>query len=161
MHSLNISTARDDSTNSSYWGSDRRLQQPLAVSIPTGPLTIPAALVLSLLFLSQSLLLSHQKGDNLFSYRFSEVMGCGAIPVVYADDWMLPFGGALINWTNEAVVRIPENKTNLTKAILSRISLADRCQMRQRALELYRTYIATGRGTIRGIIENFESAAAA
>jgi hypothetical protein len=100
------------------------------------------------------------EGDNLFSYRFSEVMACGAIPVVYADDWLLPFGEALINWSEAAVV-IRENETMRTKVILSQISLKQRCRMRRRALDIYRTYIETGRGTIRGIIENFELVAKA
>jgi hypothetical protein len=98
------------------------------------------------------------RGDNLFSYRFSEVMACGSIPVVYSDDWMLPFGEALINWTEVAVV-IREVDTLNTVSILSNISLEDRCKRRQRALQIYRLYIETGTGTIDGIIETFERSA--
>lgn len=82
-------------------------------------------------------------------------MGGGAIPGVYAGEWQLPFGDDLINWT-EAVVFIRENETVNTKAILSQISLEQRCQMRQKVLEIYRTYIEIARGTINGIVENFE-----
>lgn len=88
-------------------------------------------------------------------YRFSEVMGCGAIPVVYADDWLLPFGADLINWADAAIV-IRENETINTKAILSQISPSRRCRLRQKVLKIYRKYIETGRGTISGIIKNFE-----
>ena len=95
------------------------------------------------------------RGDNLFSYRLSEVMACGSIPVVYADDWMLPFGKDLINWTDAAVV-IREADTLQTISILSQIPAEQRCRMREKALDIYRKYIETGRGTVQGIIENFE-----
>jgi Exostosin family len=98
------------------------------------------------------------RGDNLFSYRFSEVMACGSIPVVYADDWMLPFGDALINWSDVAVV-IREAETINTVSIISNISLEDRCKRRQRALHIYKRYIETGTGTIQGIIETLERSA--
>lgn len=98
------------------------------------------------------------RGDNLFSYRLSEVMACGSIPVIYADDWLLPFGDHLINWTEAAVV-IREADTLQTINILSQIPTEQRCRMRQKALDIYRKYIETGRGTIQGIIENFELSA--
>ena len=94
-------------------------------------------------------------GDNLFSYRFTEVMSCGSIPVVHADDWRLPFGDDLIDW-DKVVVRIPQAMANRTVEILEAIPLEERCAMRKRVLEIYETYLATGEGTIRGIIENFE-----
>lgn len=82
-------------------------------------------------------------------------MACGSIPVVYADDWLLPFGAYLINWT-EAIVLIREQNISNTINILSQISMEQRCRMRQRVVEIYRKYIETGRGTVEGIIENFE-----
>ena len=100
------------------------------------------------------------RGDNLFSYRLSEVMACGSIPVVYADDWLLPFGKDLIDWTEAAVI-IREADTLQTISILSQIPAEKRCQMRQNALNIYRKYIETGRGTVQGIIETFETSAAA
>ena len=39
------------------------------------------------------------KGDDLFSYRFTEAMSAGAIPVVHADDWAMPFSSKLIDWS--------------------------------------------------------------
>jgi Exostosin family len=99
-------------------------------------------------------------GDNLFSYRFTEIISCGSIPVVYADDWLLPFGKDLIDWTEAAVV-IPEAETLDTVNILSKISVEKRCRMRQKVYEVYRKYMQTGRGVIQGIIENFELSHAA
>ena len=46
------------------------------------------------------------RGDALFSYRFSEALSFGAVPVVLADGWVLPFGD-LIDWSG-AVVVVPE-----------------------------------------------------
>lgn len=86
-------------------------------------------------------------------------MRLGSIPVLYADDYLLPFGKALINWT-EAAVLIPEKDANQTVRILSKISMEERCRMRQKAQEIYWKYMETGRGTINGIIENFELEAA-
>lgn len=85
-------------------------------------------------------------------------MSCGSIPVIYADDWMLPFGNALINWT-DAVVVIRENDTIHTEEILRSISKEERCRMRRKVIEIYRKYLETGRGVMAGIIENFEIAA--
>lgn len=113
--------------------------------------------------LSLSLIFSFAKfvpGDNLFSYRFTEVLSCGSIPVVYADNWLLPFGKGLINWTDAAVI-IPEADTLDTVNILSKISAEQRCRMRQKAYEVYRKYMKTGTGVIQGIIENFELSYAA
>jgi hypothetical protein len=39
------------------------------------------------------------RGDNTFSYRFTEVLSAGAIPVVHADGWVLPFRPELVDWT--------------------------------------------------------------
>jgi hypothetical protein len=86
-------------------------------------------------------------------------MACGSIPVVYADGWVFPFGKDLINWTEVAVV-IKEDDIFKTISILSQISEEERCRMRQKVVEVYRKYIETGRGTIMGIIENFELSAA-
>jgi Exostosin family len=94
-------------------------------------------------------------GDNLFSYRFSEVMSVGSIPVIYADDWMLPFGKHLINWTETSVV-IPESEVLNSSHILTQINMEQRCRMRQNVLRIFREYMETGRGVIKGIVESLE-----
>ena len=94
------------------------------------------------------------RGDNRFSYRFAEVMSGGAIPVLYADNLVLPFE-SLINW-DEVVVRIPQNQTNNTRAILMAITDEERCRMRQKVLQVYERYIRTGEATIAGIVEGLE-----
>lgn len=82
-------------------------------------------------------------------------MSCGAIPVVYADNWKLPFGDRLINWSSLAV-RIPENQANRTLEHLSRIPQDEICAMRERVKTFYDKYMRNGTAVIRGVIENFE-----
>ena len=51
------------------------------------------------------------RGDCKYSYKFTEALAGGAIPVVLADDWVFPFRPELINWS-ECVVIIPERDSN-------------------------------------------------
>jgi hypothetical protein len=74
---------------------------------------------------------------------------------VYADNWLLPFGKDLINWTEAAVI-IPEAETLDTLQYFVENFPEQRCRMRQKVYEIYRKYMETGAGVIRGIIENFE-----
>jgi hypothetical protein len=105
--------------------------------------------------LSLSVFGAAPRGDALVTYRFSEIMSCGAIPVVYADDWVLPFGYPLVNWT-DVVIRIPENETHRTVAVLSSISTERRCQLRRNVLKMYDTFMKTGSGVIDGIVRTLE-----
>jgi hypothetical protein len=82
-------------------------------------------------------------------------MSCGAIPVVYADEWKLPFGERLVDWSSVAV-RIPEKKTNRSREYLSRFSDEQVCAMRERVKKLYKRYMQNGDRIIAGIIDNFE-----
>lgn len=47
------------------------------------------------------------RGDERWTYRFSEVIGAGAIPVVIADGLSLPYE-EIIDW-NKAAIVVPEN----------------------------------------------------
>ena len=80
-------------------------------------------------------------GDNLFSYRFTEVLSSGAIPVLLADGWVLPFHPLLVDW-NECVVMVPETRINETLHILQAISPKQRCRMRRKCYEMYTRYMA-------------------
>jgi Exostosin family len=97
-------------------------------------------------------------GDNLFSYRFAEVLTAGAIPVVHSDGWVLPFRHELVDWS-ECLLHLPESSIPDTIAILNNITAEQRCRMRQRCLEIYNEYMSTGEGTIRGILEGLERVA--
>jgi hypothetical protein len=107
--------------------------------------------------LTQSLFGAAPRGDNLYTYRFGEILSAGAIPVVYADEWVLPFGPQLVDW-NEWVVRIPERDAARTLDYLGNITNAKRCVMRQTAYKFWKTYMATGKGIVQGIVESLERA---
>jgi hypothetical protein len=106
-------------------------------------------------FLFKSAFAGTPKGDNLFSYRFTEAMSAGAIPVVHADGWALPFSNELIDW-KKCIVIIPEAQVNETISILSKISAEERCTMRKCVLKTYQRFMSTPYGTIEGIIESLE-----
>ena len=106
-------------------------------------------------FLLKSRFAGTPKGDNLFSYRFTEAMSAGAIPVVHADDWVLPFSYNLINWNKCAVV-IPEARVNDTITMLSSITAEERCEMRKCVLQAYQQFLSSPEGTVGGIIKRLE-----
>jgi hypothetical protein len=99
-----------------------------------------------------SLFSAAPRGDNLFSYRLLEVMSCGSIAVIHADDWVFPFQSHLMNWSEIALV-LPERRANETLEILESISVEERCRMRRKSLDMYDRYMATGGGVVNGIIE--------
>lgn len=92
------------------------------------------------------------RGDNLFSYRFTEQLSCGAIPVIYADGWVLPFR---LEWSEAAVI-IPEHNASHSVEILKAISKEKRCQMRRKGLEFFEKYMKDAKGTIQGVVDRLE-----
>lgn len=106
-------------------------------------------------FLLKSKFTGTPMGDNLFSYRFTEAMSAGGIPVVHADHWVLPFSSRLINW-NKCAVIIPQARANETIEILSRISAQQRCEMRKCVLEAYQRFMSTPERTIDGIVQSLQ-----
>uniref|UniRef100_A0A7S1D4H9 Exostosin GT47 domain-containing protein n=1 Tax=Cyclophora tenuis TaxID=216820 RepID=A0A7S1D4H9_CYCTE len=95
------------------------------------------------------------RGDNLFSYRFTETMSCGTIPILYADDWLLPFRSTVLDWTNGIII-VPEIDTNNTLQYINHISDVKRCRMRQQILKWYDQYLADDTKVMAGIIESLE-----
>jgi hypothetical protein len=96
------------------------------------------------------------RGDNKFSYRFHEVLSAGAIPVVHADDWMWPFRPELIDWNECAIIMPEKDAGNTTVDLLKKMSVAERCQRRKKCYQIFKDYIETPEGIIRGIIEGLE-----
>jgi len=90
-------------------------------------------------------------GDCLFSYRFSEVISCGAIPIVEDNGWVLPeFLEPLVirgNYSSTALA-VTNNLNNWT--------LEKLCRRRQELVRIYQKYMHTGEGVIRGILDSLE-----
>jgi len=107
--------------------------------------------------LKQSYFAASPRGDNLFSYRFAEILSAGAVPVVYADDWLPPFNTPNVSkkqafdWSNCAVF-IPESKYNKTLDIIRAIPITKRCKMQQCAVGAWERYASSRAGWLRGIL---------
>ncbi|WP_338430028.1 exostosin domain-containing protein [Synechococcus elongatus] len=78
------------------------------------------------------------RGHDIFSYRLLEVMAGGAVPVVLADDWVLPFS-ELLDWS-EFSLQITEDQCFNLPQILQKISIDEWQGMQQRLQLVYQQY---------------------
>ena len=107
----------------------------------------------------QTIFAAAPRGDNLFSYRFAEILSAGSVPVVYADGWLPPFNTPNENkeqafdWS-ECAVFIPESDYNKTLIILRSIPNSRRCKMQQCALKAWERYVSSRAGWLRGILDS-------
>ena len=81
------------------------------------------------------------RGDAWFSYRLSEVLASGVIPIIISDGWVLPFE-ELIPWETLALV-VAEADVSTIPARLAGLSRADVCIRRLALFEHYQQYMAT------------------
>eukprot|EP00746_Dinoflagellata_sp_MGD_P132159 gnl/MRDRNA2_/MRDRNA2_65885_c0_seq1.p1 gnl/MRDRNA2_/MRDRNA2_65885_c0~~gnl/MRDRNA2_/MRDRNA2_65885_c0_seq1.p1 ORF type:complete len:407 (-),score=47.72 gnl/MRDRNA2_/MRDRNA2_65885_c0_seq1:71-1255(-) len=91
------------------------------------------------------------RGDNLFSVRLTESLSFGAIPVILANNWVLPFE-SLIDWSEMSVV-VNEADYLKVPSILQDIGSAKRCEMRRRGKEMFDKYLRDLEGNVRGMME--------
>jgi hypothetical protein len=117
------------------------------------------------------------RGDQLFSYRFAEILSAGTVPVVYAgkgdenfvcfvasllslncdaapsssDGWLTPFNNRVVNWKACAVF-IPESKYERTRDILTATPESQRCKMQKCALRVWDMYVSSRAGWVRGLV---------
>jgi hypothetical protein len=91
------------------------------------------------------------RGDNLFSYRFAEILSAGTIPVVYADHWVPPFDKSVVDWAKCAVF-IPESEYDKTGDILRAIPDEVRCEMQQCALDVWDRFVSSRTGWVDGLV---------
>lgn len=78
------------------------------------------------------------RGDVEFSYRFTEVVCSGSIPVLVSDGWIVPFS-SLISFENYGV-RIPQQEVNNIVEVIRSIKRTQREKLRiqsQRVCQLY------------------------
>ena len=99
------------------------------------------------------------RGDGLYSVRFSEILSSGAIPVVYADGWVLPYNRDVVDWSKVAVL-LPQRRMNETMDVLRAIPHETKCQMRKKGFQVYRRFVADSAGRLRAILQIVDAALA-
>merc|ERR550537_1906401 len=82
------------------------------------------------------------RGDCKWTYRFLEALQAGAVPVVYADDCEPPFSDLLP--PDSYMLRIPENKSAHTDALLRGIPAAQRQQLCRQGQDILRRFSTFG-----------------
>jgi len=99
------------------------------------------------------------RGDNKFSYRFTEALSAGAILVYHGDNYMLPFRPELISWEKCAIL-LPEKDAGDVgmehmQLLLSKPDIM--CSMRKYCyFDIYKKYIETDVGIIDGLVKGLD-----
>lgn len=91
------------------------------------------------------------RGDNLFSVRLVEGLSFGTIPVILADNWVLPFPD-LLDWRQFAII-IAEHDWKQVPSILREVDTEKRCAMRKLGLEAFHKYLGTLEANVKGLFE--------
>ena len=95
------------------------------------------------------------RGDNLYSYRFSEILSAGAIPVVFADGWIMPYTSDVVDW-NDVAILLPQGDVNRTVDIMRSYSDDRMCEMHITVLQFYDEYVRDSHARLRGILKVLE-----
>lgn len=91
-------------------------------------------------------------GSGPSSIRFLESLASGAIPVLLADNMMLPeFKG--INW-EDCIIKVAEKDYNKLRKILSSISESEEHELRRKGLEAYKN--CSGENFVQNIREYYD-----
>ena len=102
------------------------------------------------------------RGDNKFSYRFTEALSAGAIPVFHGDGYIFPFRPEIVDW-NKCALILPEKDAGQTAMDLIHELLAspeEMCKRRQYCyFEIYEKYVSTNTRIITGLVEGLEALA--
>ena len=106
--------------------------------------------------LQESVFALAPRGDNKFSYRFTELMSAGAIPVVHADDWVWPFRPELVDWDKCAVILPEKDAGQFTIDILRNMTIDERCRRRQYCWQIYQNYMEAPVKIIDGLVQGLE-----
>lgn len=90
------------------------------------------------------------RGHAIFSHRLLEVMKYGSIPIVIADDWVLPFSKS-INWERISI-RCPEADISNIPELIQTVSSEKRHDMQQEVLDTYQTYFSSFATVAHGLV---------
>mmetsp|Transcript_49666 Transcript_49666/g.120404 ORF Transcript_49666/g.120404 Transcript_49666/m.120404 type:complete len:545 (-) Transcript_49666:589-2223(-) len=92
------------------------------------------------------------RGDNLVSVRFSEVLSAGCIPILYADEWVLPYVQSVVDWSKIAII-IPQRNVYNTMDYIQHMSDEEICDRRLLVYDTYHKYIKDGTARVNAIIK--------
>lgn len=81
------------------------------------------------------------RGDALFSYRFTEAVCSGAVPVLIADGWVPPLNSTMP--LSSYGVHVAESEVSTLVPRLEAISAEEHARMRANALQFCHRHIAT------------------
>lgn len=90
-------------------------------------------------------------GHSPCSLRLYEIMSFCAIPVILADDKLLPFS-EILNWSEMAVI-LPESAVATVPDVLRALGPKQRCRMRRQAAQAFHSYFANVSANVRGLLE--------
>ena len=100
------------------------------------------------------------RGDAKFSYRFTEVISAGAIPVYHGDNYLLPFRPELVDWNKCAIILPEKDAGNVSMNHIEQKLLPDperMCRMRNYCyFEIYKKYIETDVRIIDGLVKGLD-----
>jgi len=81
------------------------------------------------------------RGNGYYSYRITEAMSAGAIPVILSDRYVLPFDD-IVDWKAFSVI-IPENRWENVVSVLHSFSAEDIAAMRACMDFVFHRYFAS------------------
>lgn len=81
------------------------------------------------------------RGHAIFSHRLLEVMKYGSIPIIIADDWVLPFS-RVIDWERISI-RCPEANVLEIPKLVDRINLKARYEIQLELIETYQKHFSS------------------
>ncbi|CAJ1368492.1 unnamed protein product [Effrenium voratum] len=90
-------------------------------------------------------------GHSQCSLRLYEIMSFCTIPVILADEKLLPFS-EILNWSEMAVM-VPENAAGTVPERLRALDADSRCHMRRKAHEAFHKFFANVSANVRGLLE--------
>ncbi len=94
------------------------------------------------------------RGDANFSYRLTEAMSFGCIPVIISDNWVLPFD-RIVSWSDMSL-RVPESNIESVPHILRSIPEATIAYMQRKVAAAYNTYFASPDAVVETLLQELE-----
>jgi len=89
------------------------------------------------------------RGDEHYTFRLTEVLAAGAVPVLIDDDFVAPYGlDGLEGWA----VRLWEDEVHEAPGILSRLDNASICAMKRKGADIW-GFARDVRATVDGMME--------